>query len=245
MASEQAITNEAVAKAVAEATGATIQAMVAATTEGPQRVVGPKIDGPVMRQLSFNWNADNKYSELKNFRLEVNNIFALYNTPCTEQLAIVKNWLARKGMQFIESLIHEEKEKCNTIEGLFETHTNKFRPQFNKMIKSLQFCNLSRQSRENAEEWMGRLRFAAIECNYKEIDRQLKEQFIHSLKDTDILAEIIMVLTKIEENVAVTSDKVLCLLYDCLSLTVASVNWSISCFWYTQKLCCHIRHEAF
>ena len=28
---------------------------------------------------------------------------------------------------------------------------------------------------ENAEEWMGRLRLAAVECNYKEIDKQLKE----------------------------------------------------------------------
>ena len=71
-----------------------------------------------------------------------------------------------------------EKEKCNTIEGLFETLTKKFRPQFNKMIKSLQFHKLNRQTGENAEEWMGRLRLAAIECNYKEINRQLKEQFM-------------------------------------------------------------------
>ena len=84
-----------------------------------------------------------------------------------------------------------EKEKCNTIEGLCEILTNKFRPQFNKMINSLQFCKLSRQSGENAVEWMGRLKLGAIDCNYKEIDRQLKEQFIHGLNGIDILAEII------------------------------------------------------
>ena len=43
---------------------------------------------------------------------------------------------------------------------------------------------------------MGRLRTAAIECNYQEIDRQLKEQFIHRLNDQEMLAQIIRELTK-------------------------------------------------
>ena len=34
-----------------------------------------------------------------------------------------------------------EKETCNTLEGLFEALTNKFRPQYNETIKSLQFRN--------------------------------------------------------------------------------------------------------
>ena len=53
---------------------------------------------------------------------------------------------------------------------------------------------------------MGRLRLAAIECNIKEIDKQLKEKFIHSLSDTDMLAEIIRELTKIQENTQITSE---------------------------------------
>ena len=210
MASEQAIANEAIAKAVPEVIRVAIQAMAAATAERPQSTVGPKIGRPTMKQSSFNWQVDDKYSEPKNIRLEVNNISTSYNTHHTDQLAIVKNWLGRKGLQFIESLTHVEKEKCNTIEGLFETLTNKFRPEFNEMIKSLQFCKLSRQSEENAGEWMGRLRLAAKECSYKEIDRQLKEQFMHSLNDTDMLSEIIWELTKIQENTEVTSEKVLC-----------------------------------
>ena len=47
---------------------------------------------------------------------------------------------------------------------------------------------------------MGRLRLATVECNYKEIDRQLKEQFIHGINDNDILVEIIRELTKTEES---------------------------------------------
>ena len=38
---------------------------------------------------------------------------------------------------------------------------------------------------------MGRPRLAAVECNYKEVDKQLKEQFMHGLSDNDMLAEII------------------------------------------------------
>ena len=44
---------------------------------------------------------------------------------------------------------------------------------------------------KNTEEWMGRLQLAAIECYYKKIDRQLKEQFIHEFNDNEMLAEII------------------------------------------------------
>ena len=51
----------------------------------------------------------------------------------------------------------------------------------------------------NAEEWMGILWLSAIECNYKELNRQLKEQFIHGLNDTDDLGEIIRELTKIQK----------------------------------------------
>ena len=40
---------------------------------------------------------------------------------------------------------------------------------------------------ESAEEWMGRLRIAVAKCNYKEIDRQLKEQFIHGLNNKAML----------------------------------------------------------
>ena len=90
MAGEQATANEAIAKAVAEATRVAIHAMVAAAADIPQSMVGPKIGGPAMNQPSFNWEAGNKYSEFKNFRLEVNNIITSSNTPHAEQLTIVK-----------------------------------------------------------------------------------------------------------------------------------------------------------
>ena len=56
---------------------------------------------------------------------------------------------------------------------------------------------------------MGKLRIAATECNHMEINRQLKEQFIHGLNDSDMIKEIIKELTKIEENNKMASEKVL------------------------------------
>ena len=53
MASEQAIANEAIAKAVEEATRAAIQARKAAAAERPQSIAEPKIGGPAMQQPSF------------------------------------------------------------------------------------------------------------------------------------------------------------------------------------------------
>ena len=61
------------------------------------------------------------------------------------------------------------------------------------------------------KKWMGRLRKAAMECNYKELDRQLKDQFIHGLNDSELLTEIIRELTKSHENTMVPSEHVLIL----------------------------------
>ena len=83
---------------MAEVTTAAKQAMAAAAAERPQSMARSKIGGPAMKQPSFNWEADDKYSKLKTFRLEVNNILTMYNTPQTEQLAMAKNWLGKKGL---------------------------------------------------------------------------------------------------------------------------------------------------
>ena len=65
----------------------------------------------------FNWEAEDKYSELKDIQ-EVNNIFESYNMLQKERIAIPKNWLGRKGLQFIETLTHAEQETCNITQGL-------------------------------------------------------------------------------------------------------------------------------
>ena len=69
--------------------------------------------------------------------------------------------------------------------------------------------NYSRFKGESAEEWMGRLRIAVAECNYKEIDRQLKEQFIHGLNDKAMLDEVVRELMEKNSSEHTNSDDVL------------------------------------
>ena len=63
---------------------------------------------------------------------------------------------------------------CNTLEGLFEILSNKFKPQYNETIKSLEFRKLYQCDDKNVEEWMGRLHVVAVECNYQEVEGSSK-----------------------------------------------------------------------
>ena len=74
---------------------------------------------------------------------------------------------------------------------------SKINLNYNVMIQ-LYYSNLEslhRYNDENVEEWMGRLQVAAVECNYQEVNRQLKELFIHGLNGKCMLEEIIKELT--------------------------------------------------
>ena len=64
--------------------------MAEAQVERMYDISGPKIGGPAMKQPLFDWNAEDKYSKLKTFRLKVNNVLSTYNTPQTDSLAVVK-----------------------------------------------------------------------------------------------------------------------------------------------------------
>ena len=113
--------------------------------------------------------------------------------------------MGRKGLWYLKTVTTTEKETFTTLEGLFETLTNKFKPQYNETIKSLKFRKLYRYEDESVEEWMGRLWVAAVECNYQEVDRQLKEQFIHGLNDKCMLEEIIRELTTTKNDDCITN----------------------------------------
>ena len=46
--------------------------------------MGPRLCRPTIKQLSFNWSATEKYAELRNFRLEANNISQTCDTNHAE-----------------------------------------------------------------------------------------------------------------------------------------------------------------
>ena len=92
--------NETIAKAVAEIKRASIQAMATTAAGRPQSTAQPMIGGPAMKQNTFPWEMEYKYSEHKTFRPEGNNILSKYNTPQAEQLVMVKNWLGGNVCSF-------------------------------------------------------------------------------------------------------------------------------------------------
>ena len=136
-------------------------------------------------------------------------MLSTYNANEADKIARVKNWLGRKGLHYTETSMENEKEACSTLEGLVNTIADKFKLQYNKSVKSLQFRKLYRLHNESADEWMGRLHVVATECNYRELDRQLKEQFIHVLNDKLMLDEIIRELTTKNNDEQVTGEGML------------------------------------
>ena len=147
--------NKVIAKAVAEVTRAAIQTMV--QSHQRQEGQGPKLGGPVLKQPQFNWEVADKYTEWKMFVLEVRNVLSTYNAHEQEKIAMLKNWLGRKDLHYIDSITEGEKWACGTFQGLIDTLARNFRPQYNETIKFLQFRQLCRHEGENAEEWIGRL----------------------------------------------------------------------------------------
>ena len=123
---DQTVMNEAIAKAVAEATRAMIQTMV--ESHQRQEVQGPKLGSPVLKQPQFNWEAADKYTEWKAFILEVRDVLSTYNACKQEKITMVKNWIGRKGLHYLKSLTEGEKQVCGTLQGLIDTLAEKFRP---------------------------------------------------------------------------------------------------------------------
>ena len=66
--------SEAIASAVAEVTRVALQTMVQAQVQRTQNAAQPKLGSPTLKQPMFNWEMPDKYTILKTFKLEVNNV---------------------------------------------------------------------------------------------------------------------------------------------------------------------------
>ena len=118
---------------MAKATRAAIQAMTVAEAERSQNA-GLKLGGSILKQLTFDWNSKDKYKKLRNFILQVKNMFQNNRMSQTKRVPIIKNLLGKQGLQLLESHTQAEQEVCNTEEGLFETFNKKL--SHNKMRPS-------------------------------------------------------------------------------------------------------------
>ena len=83
---------------------------------------------PYLRQCIFNWNTKDKYIELKNVEMEVINIFLTEHCEINyTEAPIIRNWLGREELQFIQTLMTYKQEACEIIKGLFGTLSKKFK----------------------------------------------------------------------------------------------------------------------
>ena len=78
-------------------------------------------------------------------------MLSTYNAHKEEKIVMVKHWLGRKGLHYLESLTEGEKQVCGTLQELIDILAEKFRPQYNETIKSLQFRKLCRSEGKNAQ----------------------------------------------------------------------------------------------
>ena len=108
--------NKAISKAVVEATQVAIQTLSEVQNQRSEDQRGPKLGSPVLKQSQFSWETTDKYKEWKAVRLEVRNILSMYNAQEQDKITMVKNWLGRKGLHYLESLTEMEKHTCNTLQ---------------------------------------------------------------------------------------------------------------------------------
>ena len=172
MATNQANITEIIAQIGAWAARVMVHAMAMASAENNQRAqsVGPKIRWSIYETTNIWLELQRQVCRGENFRMEVKNMFQNYNINQTERVQIIKSWLGREDLQQLETLSQPAQEAYNNEEYLFETLGNRFKPQYNETIKSLQFHKLVRHHNESIEEWIGRLRITATDCKYNDIE---------------------------------------------------------------------------
>ena len=74
-----------------------------------------------------------------------------YNIQESKRVAITMNWLGHEDLICVKMLNDEEQEKYKTSAGLFGVLSDKFKPEHNEMILSLQYCKLAIEQNEEAE----------------------------------------------------------------------------------------------
>ena len=63
----------------------------------------------------------------------------------------------------------EEQERCKSIASLLSVLNGKSKPQHNETILLLQYCKLSRDENDSAEEWMGCLGIKIVSATIKSV----------------------------------------------------------------------------
>ena len=106
---------------------------------------------------TYNWLKRDRYSKLCNFKTGIKNIFMTnnYNMQGSEKVPIILTWLGWEKPRFVQTLNDEDQAKCKTSMGFFKMLCDKFKPQYNETILSLEHYTIAMEKNENAKERMG------------------------------------------------------------------------------------------
>ena len=115
----------------------------------------------------------------------------VYKLSEEEKFPVIKNWFGWEDLQLIQTFTQDEKGKCRTAKDLFTVLWSKFKLPYNRIVILLQYHKLHRKSIWSTQEWMGRLRNKTKECQHKDYDRSLTEQFINGLNDNEMVDGIL------------------------------------------------------
>ena len=88
--------SEAIARSIAEATRVALQMMTETQAQRTQNATGAKLGSPALKHPTFDWEAPDKYTELKTFKLEVSNVLSTYGMLEAEKLVVVKKLATEK-----------------------------------------------------------------------------------------------------------------------------------------------------
>ena len=82
-----------------KAARAALQAVAMDSTENNQRAqnTGPILSKPIIKQLTFDWSSKEKYIKLRNYNLEVKNMFENHSISQSERALVIKNVYAGKA----------------------------------------------------------------------------------------------------------------------------------------------------
>ena len=65
-------------------------------------------------------------------------------------MLLIMNWLGHQVPRLMQTLNDSKQEKCKISAGMLEVLNEKFKPQHNKTILSLQYCKLIREENKSA-----------------------------------------------------------------------------------------------
>ena len=163
------------------------------TTSSMWEVCRQRQARPALKQLSFNWNAPDKYIELLSFEMEITNLLQtkMYEWTEEEKVPTIKKLLGRECLQLIQIFTDLEIEvmQCSRRITFHLRWAIQATPHWNHKV--LAILKLKRKSQGSSKGRIDRWEIKVPNCKYKGYDRRLKEHFINGLDDETIIAEFI------------------------------------------------------